>query len=101
VDHWGLTDLEAMELARCPYGVPRGRVAKGHNKEGIIYVLQGDDAPYPADEALKLVAKEMGLTGLLINQLLVAEFEQHETMIQEQRETVERILADARQRRSM
>lgn len=97
VDLWHLTDLEAMDLVRCPYGVPRGRVAKGHDT-GHTYILQGDDAPYPQEEAISKVAREMSLEGLLANNLLNIEFEQHETMNVSQQETVNRILSEAKQR---
>jgi hypothetical protein len=98
VEHWGLTGGEAMELSRCPYGVPRCRVAKGHKSDNY-YVLHGNDAPYPPDQALSKVAKEMNLTGLLLNGLLKVEFEEHETQVKEQTETVQRILGQARARK--
>jgi hypothetical protein len=98
VDHWNLTDMEAMELARCPYGVPRCRVSKGH-QEDSYYVLHGNDAPFPLDEAISKVAKEMNLTGLLLNGLLKVEFEAHEQQTEDQTATVSRILDQARARK--
>lgn len=82
-EEWNLSREQALELRKCPYAVPRGRVSGGWDKPRVFYLNHGEDTPVP--KGLDKVVAEFNLSGLRSAGLLQVLYDDHERVLSQHR----------------